>query len=729
MPLQSVPAYECRHCKTPLRQSVQRESHGRWSADEGQPFPLGVRWLATEQAYNFALYSLAARSVELLFFQQGRFDEPTFVFRFDPFRNKSGSIWHCRIPAHMTNDAIFYSYRIRGPETETAIGQHAFDGDKLLLDPYVRSVYFSPEFDRSAAARPGSNMGKAPLGLLDECQCAFDWKSDRHVRHEADLVIYEMHVRGFTQHVSSGLAAPQRGTFEGVIAKIPHLMDLGVTAVELMPVFQFDPQEGNYWGYMPLNFFAPHHSYSVSPDQCGQRSEFRRMVQALHAAGIEVFLDVVFNHTSEGNARGPTYSFKAIDNSTYYLASDAPNDPYLNFSGCGNTLRTASPAVRRLIVDSLRYWAHEMHVDGFRFDLASVFTRNADGSVNLVDPPIFAEIAGDPALADVRLIAEPWDAEGTFLLGQRFPGMLWRQWNSHYRDMLQRFVRGDPGLVGDLMTRLYGSSDLFPDDCGRACRPYQSINYITSHDGFTLYDLVSFSRKHNEANGHDNTDGANDFSDNCGVEGDENVSPDTIRLRKQLAKNFCCLLMLSNGTPMFRMGDEFLQTQGGNNNPYNQDNETSWLDWRRIDEHRDVLRFFKEMIAFRKAHPSISRSHFWRDDVQWFGPDGPVDLSGSSQTLAFSLSGRSLNDSDLYVLLNASHAPTMFRLQRGLPGGWRKVIDTAAESPHDISSCAHEEIAISDTVSVSPRAVVVLSQSQPTSVRGHAVGEVRDADV
>jgi glycogen operon protein len=546
---------------------------------------------------------------------------------------------------------------------------------------------------------------------LDECQCAFNWNGDRHIRHEADLVIYEMHVRGFTRHASSGFPAEQRGTFGGVIAKIPYLVELGVTAVELMPVFQFDPQEDNYWGYMPLNFFAPHHVYATSPDQCGQRSEFRRMVQALHAAGIEVILDVVFNHTCEGDANGPTYSFKGIDNSTYYLVVENSPDQYLNFSGCGNTLHTSNSAVRRLVVDSLRYWATEMHVDGFRFDLASVFTRNTDGSVNLEDPPIFDEIASDPSLADVRLIAEPWDAQGIFLLGRRFPGALWMQWNSHYRDTLQRFVRGDAGLIGDLMTRLYGSSDLFPDGCANSLRPYQSVNYITSHDGFTLYDLVSYNRRHNEANGHGNTDGAKDFSDNRGVEGDGNVSAEVLRLRKQRVKNFVCLLMLSNGTPMFRMGDEFLHSQGGNNNPYNQDNETSWLDWRRLEEHHDVFRFFKEMIAFRKARPSISRSHFWRDDVHWFGPNGPVDLSLSSQALAFHLSGRSVNGSDLYVLINGSHRPVTFRVQHGSLGVWRKLIDTAAESPRDISTSGFDGDAVLDILEIAPHSVAVLCQT------------------
>jgi glycogen operon protein len=651
-----------------------------------------------------------ARSVELLLFREDDLEHPAFVLLFDPLRNKSGSVWHCRIPVSATNDAKFYAYRMCGSEAQAGDTGHAFDGDKLLLDPYARSVYFPANFDRSAAQRPGSNLGKAPLGLLIECQCKFEWDDDVHIRHEADLIIYEMHVRGLTRHPSSGVPVDQRGTFEAVIAKIPHLVELGITAVELMPVFQFDPQEGNYWGYMPLNFFAPHHAYSNSPDHCAQRSQFRRMVQALHAAGIEVILDVVFNHTCEGDANGPTYSFKGIDNSTYYLVAGHSPNPYPNFSGCGNTLHTSNVAVRRLIIDSLRYWATEMHVDGFRFDLASVFTRNSDGSINLDDPAIFAEIAGDPALADVRLIAEPWDAEGTFLLGRRFPGTLWMQWNAHYRDTLQRFVRGDAGLVGNLMTALYGSSDLFPDDWANALRPYQSVNYITSHDGFTLYDLVSYSRRHNEANGHNNADGTNDFSHNCGVEGDAQVSADVLRLRKQLVKNFVCLLMLSNGTPMFRMGDEFLHTQGGNNNPYNQDNETSWLDWRRLEQHRDIFRFFKEMIAFRKAQPSISRSHFWRDDVHWYGPDGPVDLSSASQTLAFLLSGEAVNDNNLSVLINGSQQSVTFRLQLGSSAAWHKMIDTAAESPRDILSDGRAGDAAIDTLEIAPHSVVVLVQ-------------------
>ena len=372
--------YECRHCWKPLKQTESLGRKSSWSVLNGQPFPLGLQWLPQEQAYNFALYSKHATRVELLFFRADDLYEPEFVSDFEPLRHKSGPIWHCRIPVAHVNDAKFYAYRVDGPPYGAGFDRHAFDNQKLLLDPHARSVYFPPTFDRMAAQQPGPNMGKAPLALLDECQCRFEWNGDSRVHRESDLIIYEMHVRGFTQHESSGIPDNTRGTFQGVIEKIPHLVELGVTAVELMPVFQFDPQEGNYWGYMPLSFFAPHHAYSTTPDSCGQRSEFRRMVQALHQAGIEVILDVVFNHTCEGDERGPTYSLKGIDNSTYYVMRNDSRQPYANFSGCGNTLHTANRAVRQLIIDSLRYWVAEMHVDGFRFDLASVFTRNSDGS-------------------------------------------------------------------------------------------------------------------------------------------------------------------------------------------------------------------------------------------------------------------------------------------------------------------------------------------------------------
>lgn len=692
------------------RPSAVPRTSPHWDTRHGSLVPLGVSWIESEEAYNFTLYSRHATRVSLLLYRDGDGGLTlSHEIDLDHLEHKSGPVWHCRVPLADLGGARYYAWRVAGPFSDDTSAWHAFDPDKTLLDPYAQAVFLPPAFDRRAASQRGSNEGRAPLGLIDACRCGFDWTGDRPVRHDSDLVIYEMHVRGFTRHPSSQVHADRRGTFSGVIDRIPYLKDLGVTAVELMPVFQFDPQEDQYWGYMPLNFFAPHHAYSVSPSACMQHLEFRDMVAALHDAGIEVILDVVYNHTCEGDQTGPCYSFKGIDNKTYYLLTGNPAAPYANFSGTGNTLRTAHRAVRRLIMDSLRFWVREMHVDGFRFDLASIFTRDTDGSLDLTDPPIFDQIAGDPDLRRVRLIAEPWDAAGLQQLGRRFPGVQWMQWNGRYRDAIQRFVRGDAGLVSEIMTRLYGSADLFPDSVPHAFHPFQSVNYVTSHDGFPLYDLVSYNNKRNWANGHGNSDGPNDFSWNCGWEGDDGVPGEVMRLRKQQAKNCFCLLMLSNGTPMFRMGDEFLQTQGGNNNPYNQDNDTTWLDWRRLELHGDVHRFCKRMIAFRKAHRSIARFRFWRDDVQWFGPDGPVDLGNESRALGFALTGSTVDDDDLCVLVNASDHIVEFHLPNAVHGKWVLAVDTSLPSPKDICDVKVERAAVASSIyEVAPRSVAVL---------------------
>ncbi len=539
-----------------------------WLSNEGAPIPLGVTWIPEEQAYNFAIYSKHAESVTLCIYDEAEPRVPFFRLELDYLRNKSGRIWHCRLPKTLLSTGRYFGWCIDGPAHNGFPEWHSFDGDKILLDPYAQAVYFPPEFDRRAAMHSGSNAGQAPLGVLHEYESEFDWSGEKRPRHESDLIIYEMHVRGFTRNANSGVMSSRRGTFAGVIDKIPYLKQLGVTALELMPVFQFDPQEGNYWGYMTLNFFSPHHLYSSARDPAEHPNEFRAMVKALHNAGIEVILDVVFNHTAEGNHEGPLYSFKGIDNSTYYLVTGDAEQPFANYSGTGNTLNCANRYVRRMILDSLRYWVKHMHVDGFRFDLASTFARNTDGSLNWSDPPIFGEIRADPDLGNVRLIAEPWDAAGAYQLGKTFPGTRWLQWNGKFRDDVRRFVRGDGGLVPSIMYRLYGSDDLFPDDRMHAFHAFQSVNYVTSHDGFTLYDLVSYTHRRNLANGHQNQDGpAENFSCNCGHEGDELVAPQVIARRRQQAKNFCCLLFLSNGTPMFHFGDEFLHTQGGQQQP------------------------------------------------------------------------------------------------------------------------------------------------------------------
>jgi isoamylase len=692
----------------------------KWTDVEGSPSPLGVTWIEESQAYNFALYSKHAESVTLLIFEEESLVNPTFELRLDYLKNKSGRVWHCRVPKSAVGNARYYAYSVAGPEPQGSFEWHQFDPEKVLLDPYAKTVYFPPTFERAAAMRQGSNAGKAPLGLLAARSAAFDWRNDVRPRHEADAIIYELHVRGFTANSNSGVSPQRRGTFAGLAEKIPYLKDLGVTVVELMPVFQCDPQEGSYWGYMPLSFFAPHEGYASKSAGYGPCEEFRSLVRALHAADIEVVLDVVYNHTAEGDQNGPIYSYKGIDNSSYYLLSGSPAAPYQNFSGTGNTLHCRNRHVRKMILDSLRYWVKEMHVDGFRFDLASVFARNDDGSLNLDDPPIFGEIVSDPDLANVRLIAEPWDAAGAYQLGRNFPGIRWLQWNGRFRDDLRQFVRGDSGHLPALIERLYGSDDLFPDDWMNAFHAYQSVNYITAHDGFTLCDLVSYNQKRNWANGHNNSDGpADEYSWNCGWEGDDGVPAEVLALRKRQVKNFCCLLMLANGTPMFRAGDEFMHTQGGNSNPYNQDNAITWLDWQRLADNQDVFRFFRLMIAFRKAHPSLARSRFWREDVRWYGPGPSLDMGHDSQTLAVYLRGDSQQDNDLYLMINASTSDVVFQVHEGQPGAWRRVVDTALASPDDIRDEPSAALTLKTaSYIVQGRSVVVLLRNT-----GHRVEE------
>jgi len=673
-----------------------------WFAREGAPLPLGVSPVPDEDAFNVALYSRHATGVTLLLYGEHDLTRPCREVRLEPLRNRSGRIWHCRLSGAELGDARYYGYSVDGPRAP----EHGcrFDPDKVLLDPYARMVFFPPGFDRGAAIGRGSNAGRAPLGVLPRRR-AFDWGDDRRPRHTSDLIIYEMHVRGFTRRPSSGVSPDRGGTYAGVIEKIPYLKELGVTAVELLPVYLHD--DGGYWGYMPLSFFAPHGSYARAATAEDQLDEFREMVKALHRADIEVILDVVYNHTTEQGDGGPTFSYRGIDNSSYYLLTpDLAH--YFNDTGTGNVLRTSHPAVRQLVVDSLRYWVKEMHVDGFRFDLASIFTRDDLGRIDPEEPPILSQITSDPDFADIRLIAEPWDL-GTYQLGRGFPGRTWHQWNGRFRDDVRSFVKSDPGMVPALMTRLYGSDDLFPELLPEVYRPYQSVNFVTCHDGFCLYDLVAYNHKHNHANGEGNRDGHDDNrSWNCGHEGDVGVPAEVIALRRRQAKNLCSLLLLANGTPMLLAGDEFLHTQRGNNNPYNQDNETTWLDWDRLDEHADVLRFWKRMIAFRKAHPSVARGRFWRDAVRWYGVDDGPDLSFDSRTLAFHLDGSAVGDRDLYVMINAYWEDLTFRIQAGAAGTWKRAVDTGLASPEDIVDPGAEPVVPTDRYRVGGRSVVVL---------------------
>jgi len=673
-----------------------------WAAANGSATPLGVTHIPANKAYNFAIYSKNSTRVRLLLFAADDLVNPASVFEFDQFRNRTGRIWHAAIPEKELKNAKYYAYSIDGPPpTGRPHEWNAFQASKMLIDPFATCIFFPPTYDRGAAVGTDSNAGKAPLAVLPKEDGEFDWEGDLPPRHASDLVIYEMHVRGFTANPNSGVTASRQGTFAGMIEKIPHLRELGVTAVELMPVYEFDESEPNYWGYQPINFFAPHSKYASRAG--AQINEFREMVKALHRAGIEVILDVVYNHTGEGNEKGPVFSFKGIDNSTYYMDSPDPNNPYpyADYTGTGNTLHCANSGVQQLIVESLRYWAREMHVDGFRFDLGAVFSRNDDGSVNLDDPAIFGDLADDTDLAGVRMIAEPWDVGiGGYELGRKFPGISWRQWNDRFRGTLRKFVKSDPGCVPDLMTRLYGSDDCFPDSLPDSCHPFQSLNYIASHDGLTLYDMVAYNTPE---------------SWNCGSGGDADngeigVAKEVIELRKRQVKNFCALLLLSNGTPMFRMGDELLQTQNGQANPYNVDDASVWMNWDRLKKNGDVFRFFQGMIAFRKNHPSIGRATFWRDDVKWYGVGDTVDMSPDSHTLAYCLHGASQNDDDIYVMINAYWEMLDFTIQEGVPEDWQRVVDTSLPSPQDIVEQAGAPNIHTLVYPVAPRSVVVLKR-------------------
>ena len=665
-----------------------------WEREEGAPAPLGATWVESEQAWNFALYSRAATGVTLLVYGADDERTPLLELAHDPLVHKTGRIWHCMVSAADVPGAAYYAYRVDGPPG----GRNHFVPRKVLCDPYAHRLHFPAGFSREAARGDGANDGMTVLGRLPRAGWAQEPDPVPGPRHTNDTVVYEAHVKGFTARENSGVTADRRGTFSGLVEKIPYLVELGITVLELLPVQQFDPQEGNYWGYMTMNFFAPHHAYAAGDAV----AEFREMVDAMHAAGIEVWLDVVYNHTAEGDLSGPTYSLRGIDNDSYYLVAE--DGSYLDDSGCGNTTQGADLAMRALVLRSLRHWA-EQGVDGFRFDLASILARDADGGFDpTAAPPLIGEIGALAAQLDVKLVAEAWDL-GAYLLGRTFPGIMWRQWNGKFRDDVRGFVRGDEGLVPALMTRVYGSSDLFPDGPGDVYRPYQSVNFVTAHDGFCLNDLVSYDERHNEANGHGGTDGSSDNrSWNCGWEGDEGVPEEVRRLRLRQMKNFFALMMLSNGIPMIVAGDEFANTQHGNNNPYNQDNETTWLDWDRLTANRELFDFAKGMIALRKARRSIARSRYWRDDVRWFGTAGAPDLSVPSHTLAWHLSGAAYDEDDLYVMVNAWSAPLEFDIQ--VAGEWRVLVDTAQAAPPALTPTG---AALPDgLLTVEARSIVVL---------------------
>ncbi len=649
----------------------------------GQSFPLGAT--VYPNGVNFSLYSKNAKTVELLLFDQKDHSRPTHVIRLDPKTNRTFHYWHIFIVG--LSHGQLYGYRVHG-EHDAATGLR-FDGTKVLLDPYTRAVV-SNTYNREAAIRTGDNCAFAMKSVVVDVT-QYDWEDDRPLNLPfANSVIYELHIGGFTKNPNSGVPKEWRGTYRGLIEKIPYLKKLGITTVELMPVQQFDPFDvpdpnlSNYWGYNPVAFFAPHNGYATNDDPIKAVNEFRDMVKALHKEGIGVLLDVVFNHTAEGNHEGPTLSFRGIENRAYYTLEDDQRY-YKNFSGTGNTLRANHSVMRRLIRDCLRYWVSEMHVDGFRFDLASVLSRDENGNP-MQNAPILWSIDSGPVLASTKIIAEAWDLS-LYQLGN-FTGDRWAEWNGRYRDDIRRFLKGDQGMAKAFARRVSASSDVFKD---LLRDPNRSINFVTCHDGFTLNDLVSYNEKHNLVNGEDNRDGVNDnHSWNCGHEGPTD-DPAVEQLRIRQIKNFMTILMISQGTPMFAMGDEVRRTQRGNNNAYCQDNELAWFDWGLVEQHKDQLQFVSKLIRFNLATPFFQEEHFWvapepisSTQIAFHGIHlHQPDWSDHSHSIAFTLTNQTFG-SAIHVMVNAYWEPLTFELPRTPYYRWQKIIDTAEVSPNDI---------------------------------------------
>ena len=641
-----------------------------------------------DQGVQFVVFSRHATEMRLLLYDRVDDLEPAEILNFDPATNRWGNIWSIFVPGISTGQ--LYHFQASGPFDP--LQGHRFNSQARLIDPYAKALAGTFQSNRDGITRPPKCV------VVDD---HFDWKGDRHLRRDiSETVIYEMHVRGFTRHASSGVEHP--GTYLGVIEKIPYLQSLGVTAVELMPVHEFPIYDvngtpavrKNYWGYDPIAFFAPHRGYAASPVPGAQVTEFKQMVKALHEAGIEVILDVVFNHTCEGNEKGPTLSFKGLENSVYYMLESDPQY-YRNYSGCGNTINGNHPVVREMIFHCLRHWVHNYHIDGFRFDLASILSRDRSGDL-VPNPPLVEAIGEDPLLADTKIIAEAWDAAGAYQVGS-FGGDRWAEWNGRYRDDVRTYWRGDAGTRGPIATRLSGSADLYQPG-GRP--PCCSINFVTSHDGFTMNDLVSYQHKHNLANGEDNRDGDNhNISENFGIEGPTD-DPVVDQLRLRQIKNFLTTLMLSQGVPMLVAGDEFRRTQNGNNNAYCQDNEISWIDWDRAEQYSDLIRFTRSLIAFRRNQPAVRREHFltgvpdgdedWAD-VTWFNSLGTaVDWHLDQLPIMCLLSSPKNRPAESHgrnvlLLLNSSGSSVDFLIPAiAKTKTWRLFLDTSRPTPGDI---------------------------------------------
>ncbi|MCF7993428.1 MAG: glycogen debranching protein GlgX [Chromatiaceae bacterium] len=666
-----------------------------------------------DNGVNFCCFSRHATQVELLLFEHERSREPFQIIQLDPNTHRTFFFWHVLVEG--LSDGICYGWRIDGP-SDTRESGCRHDPDKLLLDPWCTAVS-DRLWDRAAACRPGSNLASAMRSLLIRDE--YDWEGDQHLHVPlTEAVIYELHVGGFSRHPSADTQHP--GTFRAIIEKIPYLTELGITHVELLPIMAFDLQDvppktaqmglKNFWGYSTHSFFAPHPHYACDPRQA--RDEFRDMVKALHRAGIGVILDVVYNHTAEGGAEGPIINFKGMGNEVFYHLDFNDRSQYRDYTGCGNTVNCNHPLVTRFLIDSLHYWARDMHVDGFRFDLASAMARGEDGEPQY-HAPVLWSVELSPELGRAHIIAEAWDAAGLYQVGD-FPGFRWAEWNGNYRDVMRAFVRGDGGLIGDVATRIAGSSDLYQS---RGRRPANSINLITCHDGFTLHDLVSYDEKHNQANGEDNRDGHNhNLSWNGGVEGPTDDQA-ILALRQQQARNFVALLLLSQGVPMLLAGDELLRTKQGNNNTYCQDNELSWIDWRLADENRTMLAFTRAMIAFRHRHATLRRDRFLTGqptredgipDIRWHGTklDTPLWDDPGTRVLAFTLAGLEPHEPHLHVIMNMWKEPKEFELPPMPSRRWYNAIDTA-QAPYIWS--VHDQQRIDrDSIRAQARSVLVL---------------------
>ena len=675
----------------------------------GASAPLGAS--VTADGVNFSVFSKRATGIDLLLFEHVDDEKPASVIHVHPASNRTYHYWHVFAPALKAGQ--IYGYRVYGP-FEPSKG-FRFDATKVLLDPYGRAVVVPTRYNRAAAHEKGDNAATAMKSVVVD-PSLYDWESDRPLhRSSSQTIVYEMHVRGFTKDPSSGLPEATRGTYSGVIEKIPYLQELGVTAVELMPVFQFDALDCptghvNYWGYAPVSFFAPHQAYSSRQDPLGPVDEFRDMVKALHRAGIEVILDVVFNHTAEGDDHGPTLCFRGFEDRAYYLL-EGPQSRYANYTGCGNTLNANHPVVRRLIEDSLHYWVQEMHIDGFRFDLASVLSRDLNG-YPLPNPPILWDIESDPVLAGTKLIAEAWDAAGLYQVGS-FIGDAWKEWNGRFRDDVRSFLRGDDGSVGKIADRLLGSPEVY----GHKQREAEaSINFVSCHDGFTLNDLVTYNQKHNEANGEGNRDGGDDNrSWKCGVEGPTD-DPSIEKLRNRQVKNFLTLTMLSLGIPMILTGDEVRRTQCGNNNAYCQDDESSWFDWTLVQRHADIHRFTQLLIARRVLRDVSSERQrvmlttlLRQATTAWHGVNlWRPDWSSNSHSLALSADLRRAG-LKMHLIMNAYWEPLDFEIPAPEGGRtWRRWIDTSLDSPDDIVPWLDAPAFTGAAYRAAPRSVIVL---------------------